>query len=152
MGSLTSRHARTLMRLPRGNQMDVARVIVDLGLSSRQSNRLVDAFLKAEDEDKQRDILKHPEHILWDDPIDWTEDPYDNRLSSYGNDLMKSIMKFLPPARTLFLQLQDSRIKELNETEKVIMIPFLGDASSYAEKLSGVIGQLQTKPIKQDER
>jgi ParB/RepB/Spo0J family partition protein len=152
MGSLTSRHARALMRLPRGNQMDLAHVIVNLGLSSRQSERLVDAFLKAEDQDQQRDILKHPEHILWDDPIDWTEDPYDSRLSSYGNDLMISIMKFLPPARTLFLRLQDPQIEALNESEKVIISPFLGDASGYAEKLAGVTGQLQIKTIKQDER
>ena len=143
MGVLTSSQARALIKLPRGNQMDVARVIVDLGLSSRQSDRLVNAFLKAEDEDQQRDILIHPEHILWDDPMDWPEDPYDGRLSSYGNDLMISIMKFLQPARTLFLRLSDPRIEELNETEKVIITPFLGEASGYAEKLSGATGQLQ---------
>jgi ParB family chromosome partitioning protein len=153
MGIITSSQARALIKLPRGNQMDVARVIVDLGLSSRQSDRLVDAFLKAEDEDQQRDILKHPEHVLWDDPIDWPEDPYDSRLSSYGNDLMISIMKFLPPARTLFLRLGDTRIGELNETEKVIIIPFLREVSDYAEKLSEAIGQLQIhKPVQQDER
>jgi ParB family chromosome partitioning protein len=153
MGVITSSQARALIKLPRGNQMDVARVIVDLGLSSRQSDRLVDAFLKAEDEDKQRDILKHPEQILWDYPIDWPEDPYDSRLSSYGNDLMISIINFLHPARTLFLQLQDPRIEALNETEKVIITPFLGEASGYAEKLSGATGQLQIlKRAEQDER
>jgi ParB family chromosome partitioning protein len=155
MGVITSSQARALIKLPRGNQMDVARVIVDLGLSSRQSDRLVDAFLKAEDEDKQRDILKHPEQILWDYPIDWPEDPYDSRLSSYGNDLMISIINFLHPARTLFLQLQDPRIRieALNETEKVIITPFLGEASGYAEKLSGATGQLQIlKRAEQDER
>jgi len=153
MGTITSSQARALIKLPRGNQMDLARVIVDLGLSSRQSDRLVDAFLKAEDEDQQRDILNHPEHTLWDDPMDWPEDPYDCRLSSYGNDLMISIMKFLPPARTLFLRLQDPRIEELNETEKVIITSFLRDASDYAEKLSGATGQLQIhKPAEQDER
>jgi len=152
MGTITSSQARALIKLPRGNQMDMARVIVDLGLSSRQSDRLVNAFLKAEDEDQQQDILTHPEHIIWDDPMDCPEDPYDCRLSSYGNDLMISIMKFLPPARTLFLGLRDPRIEELNETEKVIIVPFLGEASDYAEKLSGTTGQLQIQPIKQDER
>jgi len=153
MGIITSSQARALMKLPRGNQMDVARVIVDLSLSSRQSDKLVGAFLRAEDEDQQRDILKHPEHILWDDPIDWPEDPYDCRLSSYGNDLMISIMKFLPPARTLFLRLQDQCTGELNETEKVIITPLLSDASGYAEKLSKATCQLQIiQPIKQDER
>ena len=153
MGTITSSQARALIKLPRGNQMDVAHVIVDFGLSSRQSDRLVDAFLKAEDEDQQRDILTHPEHILWDDPIDWPEDPYDSRLSSYGNDLMISIMKFLQPARTLFLRLKDPQIEALNETEKVIITPFIREVSGYAEKLSEATGQLQIhKPIKQDER
>jgi len=153
MGSLTSRHARALMRLPRGNQMGVARVIINLGLSSRLSERLVDGFLKAEDEDKQRDILKHPEQILWDYTQDWPNDPHDGRLSSYGNDLMISIINFLHPARTLFLQLQDPRIEELKETEKVIITPFLGDVSGYVAKLTGAIGQLQIlKHEEQDER
>jgi ParB family chromosome partitioning protein len=153
MGTITSSQARALMKLPRGNQMDLARVIIDLGLSSRQSERLVDGFLKAEDEDKQRDILKHPEQILWDYTQDWPDDPHDGRLSSYGNDLMISIINFLPPARTLFLQLQDPRIKALDETEQVIIIPFLGDVSGYAEKLSGATAQLQIlKCEEQDER
>ena len=152
MGVLTSSQARALIKLPRGNQMDLARVIVDLGLSSRQSDRLVNAFLKAEDEDQQQDILNHPEHIIWDDPMDWPKEPYDSRMSSYGNDLMISIINFLHPARTLFLRLQDPRIEELNETEKVIITPFFGKASDYAEKLAGATGQLQIQPIKQDER
>jgi len=153
MGTITSSQARALIKLPRGNQIDVARVIVDLGLSSRQSDRLVDAFLKAEDEDQQHDILYHPEQILWDYATDLPEDPYDGRLSSYGNDLMISIMKFLQPARALFLRIEDSQIEALNETEKVIITPFLREVSGYAEKLSEATGQLQIhKPIKQDER
>ena len=152
MGVITSSQARALIKLPRGNQIDLARVIVDLGLSSRQSDRLVDAFLKAEDEDQQRDILNCPEQILWDYATDVPEDPYDGRLSSYGNDLMISIVKFLQPARALFLRMQDPRIEALNDTEKVIITPFLREVSGYAEKLSEATGQLQIQSIKQDER
>jgi len=152
MGVLTSSQARALIKLPRGNQMDVARVIVDLGLSSRQSDRLVNAFLKAEDEQQQRDILNHPKHIIWDDPMGWPREPYDSRMSSYGNDLMISIINFLHPARALFLRLGDPRIEKLDETEKVIITPFFGKASDYVEKLAGATGQLQIQPIKQDER
>ncbi len=45
MGALTSSHARALMRLPRGNQMDIARIMMSLGLSTRMSDRLIDAYL-----------------------------------------------------------------------------------------------------------
>jgi ParB/RepB/Spo0J family partition protein len=142
MGGLTSSHARVLTRLPRGNQCDVARVITSWGLTSRLSDRLVDAFLEAEDEQQQRYILAHPEYILWDQP-DLPEDPYDSRLSCYANDLMHSIMNLLQPLHTILSRLSDRRIGELNETEKVIISPFLREVSGYAEKLSETIGQLQ---------
>jgi ParB family chromosome partitioning protein len=152
MGTLTSSQARALIKLPRGNQMEVARVIIDLGLSSRQSDRLVDAFLKAEGKDQQRDILSYPGKVLWDYAPRLSECQHDSRLSSCGNDLMISIKKFLPPARTLFSWLGDPRIETLNETEKVIISPFLSEASGYAGKISKASGQLQIQSIKQDER
>ena len=131
---------------------DVARVITTWSLSSRLSDRLVDAFLEAEDEQGQRYILAHPEHILWDQ-TDLPEDPYDSRLSSYGNDLMHSIMNFYQPLHTLLSHLGDRHIGELNETEKVIITPFLREVSGYVEKLSEALVPLQIhKQGEQDER
>jgi len=152
MGIITSSQARALIKLPRGNQLEVARVITTFGLSSRLSDRLVDAFLKAEDEAQQRHILAHPEHILWDQ-TDLPESPYDDRLSSYGNDLMHSIMNLYRPLRIMISRLGDRRIGELNESEKVIITPFLREVSGYAGKLSTAIGPLQIhKQGEQDER
>ena len=152
MGTLTSSQARALIKLPRGNQLEVARVITTFGLSSRLSDRLVNAFLEAEDEDQQRHILAHPEHILWDQ-TDLPENPYDDRLSSYGNDLMHSIMNLYRPLRTMLSKLGDRRIGELNKSEKVIIAPFLLEVSGYAGKLSEANGQLQLhKQGEQDER
>ncbi|MCK5066296.1 MAG: ParB/RepB/Spo0J family partition protein [Bacteroidales bacterium] len=152
MGTLTSSQARVLIKLPRGNQLEVARVITTFGLSSRLSDRLVNAFLEAEDEDQQRHILAHPEHILWDQ-TDLPENPYDDRLSSYGNDLMHSIMNLYRPLRTMLSKLGDRRIGELNKSEKVIIAPFLLEVSGYAGKLSEANGQLQLhKQGEQDER
>jgi ParB family chromosome partitioning protein len=152
MGTLTSSHARALIRLPRGNQLEVARVITTFGLSSRLSDRLVDAFLEAEDTQDQLHILVHPEHILWDQ-ADLPEDPYDSRLSSYGNDMMHSIMSLYQPLHTLLTLLGDMRIDDLAETEKVIITPFLREVSGYAEKLSEAIGPLQIhKQAEHDER
>lgn len=152
MGTLTSSQARALIRLPRGNQCDVSRIITTYGLSSRLSDRLVSAYLEAEDAQKQLHILAHPERILWDQ-ADLPEDPYDSRLSSYGNDLMHSIMSLYQPLHTLLSRLGDMRIDDLAETEKVIITPFLREASGYVEKLSEAIGPLQIhKQGKQDER
>src|SRR4030067_2867322 len=84
MGTLTSSHARALIKLPRGKQKEVAHVIATWHLSSRQSDILVETYLKAKDEDHQRYILENPEKILMNDPADSEEDLYDVRLSSYG--------------------------------------------------------------------
>ena len=151
MGSLTSSHARALMRLPRGNQIDVARAITTYRLSSRLSDRLVDAFLAAGDKNQQQQILTYPEHIIWDQ-TDLPEDPYDGRLSSYGNDLMNSMMNLFVALNNLHPLLSDRRIGELDECEMAIISPFLKEASGYAEKLTVTVKQLQIYKHKQDER
>jgi ParB/RepB/Spo0J family partition protein len=143
IGTLTSSHARALIKLPRCNQADVARVIINCGLSSRQSDTLVDAFLKAEDEDKRHHILNYPEQILWNDPADLKEEPYDTRLSLFGNELMQSTVNAIVGLQVLLSRLEDHRIDMFNETEKVIITPFLRKVSGYAEKLSEIISELQ---------
>ena len=143
MGVLTGSHARALIKLPRGNQMEVARVITNYRLTSRQSDTLVDAFLKAEDEDQQRYILAHPEHILEKDKTDSEEEPYDIRLSSYGNDLIQSMGYAIRSVHILLSRLGDYRIGELNQTEKVIITPSFEKVAGYAKKLSEAIDNLQ---------
>lgn len=143
MGSITSRHARALIRLPRGNQVEVARVISDFHLSSRLSERLVDAYLEAEDEHEQRMLLDHPEQILWYQ-WDLPEDPYDGRLSDYGNEVMHSIMNLWQPLEALLSILGDSRIGDLGESEKAIIYPFLGELNELTEKIMSATGKLQT--------
>ena len=150
MGDLTSRHARALMRLPRGNQMDIVRVITRFDLSSRLSNKLIDVYLEAEDTDQQQQILDNPEPVLWDQAEFYPEPPIDDRLSSYGNDLMLSLVNFLRSVRSLLVQLGDPGIEGLKEPERVIIDPFLKKVSDYTERLSRVTRPLQihNKPTK----
>jgi ParB-like chromosome segregation protein Spo0J len=151
MGTLTSSHARALIKLPRGNQADIARVIINCGLSSRQSDTLVNAFLKAEDEDSRRNILNYPEQILWNDPPDSEEEPYDGRLSLVGNKLMQSAVNAIVGLQDLLSRLDDHPVVMFNETEKVIITPFLRKVSGYAEKLSEVTSELQIHKSKQQQ-
>jgi ParB family chromosome partitioning protein len=151
MGSITSSHARALMRLPRGNQIDVARVISGFHLSSRLSDRLVEAYLEAEDPAQQQAILAHPEHIIWSQ-ADLPEGPYDGRLSSYGNDLMNSIMNLFVALNNLQSLLNDGRMGELDECEMAIISPFLKEASVDVEKYILMVKQLQISKHNQDER
>ena len=153
MGVLTGSHARALIKLPRGNQREVARAITTYGLTSRQSDTLVDAFLEAEGEDQQRYILAHPEQVLDKDNTYSEEEPYDIRLSCYGNDLIQSIGNAIRSVHILLSLLGDHRISELNQTEKVIIAPSFKKVSGYAKKLSKATGQLQiNKSIQKDEK
>ena len=153
MGTLTSSHARALTKLPRGNQGEIAHVITTHHLSSRQSDALAEAFLKAKNEDERRYILSHPEQILRKDQQDQEEEPYDVRLSTYGNDLMKSIGDVIHSVQIMLSRLGDHRTGMLNESEKVIITPGIGKVSGYAEKLKETITHLQIhKSEQQDER
>lgn len=143
MGVLTGSHARALIKLPRGNQREVARVITTYGLTSRQSNTLVDAFLEAKDENRQRYILTYPEKVLEKKEPKAKEEFYDARLSCYGNELMKSMMYVIHSVPFLLSRLNDQRIGKLSETEKVIITPGFKKVSGYAGKLKEAIGHLQ---------
>lgn len=143
MGTLTSSHARALTKLPRGNQGEIARVITTHHLTSRQSDALAEAFLKASNEDERRYILSHPEQILRKDQQDQEGEPYDERLSSYGNDLIKAVGYVIHSVQIMLSRLGDHRAGMLNETEKVIITPCIGKVSEYAEKLKEAISHLQ---------
>jgi ParB/RepB/Spo0J family partition protein len=143
MGTLTSSHARALTKLPRGNQGDVARAITNFALTSRQSDRLVEAFLKAKDENQQRYILTHPEQILRNDLSDSEEEPYDVRLSSYGNDLLQGAGYVIQSVQIMRSRLDDQRMGMLSETERVILTPGLEQVMQYCKKLTASISHLQ---------
>jgi ParB/RepB/Spo0J family partition protein len=137
MGTLTSSHARALIRLPRGNQWEVARVMTSYHLTSRQSDALAEAFLKARDEDGQRSVLAHPEQVIeYTAPVS-EEEVYDARLSCYGNDLMRCICEALSGLEHLLPLLEDERMRKLPESEKVIISPFLQKAAGNARQLTG---------------
>jgi ParB family chromosome partitioning protein len=153
MGTLTSSNARALIRLPRGNQGEVARVIATYRLTSRQSDALAEAFLKAKDEDQQRYILTHPEQILMKDQSGSEEDIHDVRLSSYSNDLMQSIGYVIQSVQIMLSRLDDQRMGMLNETEKLIITPGFEKVSGYAKKLTETITHIQIhKSEQQDEK
>ena len=143
MGTLTSSHARALIKLPRGNQGKVARAITNFALTSRQSDKLVEAFLKAKDENQQRYILTHPEQILRNDLSDSEEEVYDVRLSSHGNDLMQGAGYVIQAVEIMRSRLDDQRMGMLSETERVIITPGLQQVMQYCKKLTTSITHLQ---------
>lgn len=153
MGELSSSQARALTRLPRGNQCDLAGAIINFNLTSRQSDTLVDAFLKAKDEDQQRYILTHPEHVLKQEETHSPQEPYDVRLSAYGNDLMHSMMHVLQGVHIMLSRMGDQRMGMLSKSERVIITPIVEKVTGSISKLTKVITELQIhKSIQQDEK
>ena len=153
MGVLTSSHARALMRLPRGNQLAVAQVISTYQLTSRQSGKLVDAFLEAEDEKEQGEVLDCPERVMFKrEP--WTrEDLYDTRLSGYGNELARSMDGVIESMQFLLKQLKDPRLGSIHESERMILIPGFEVITNGLGVLKDAISQLPIhKSKQQDER
>jgi len=142
MGTITSSHARALLRLPRGNQVALAGVISHFHLSSRLSERLVDAWLEAEDEDEQGVILAHPEHFLWHQS-DLPDQPYDDRLSAYGNELLESVMHIWPQLDLVRISLENSRFGDLVHNEQEIIYPFLIELNGLSEKIIVLTNELQ---------
>ena len=145
MGTLSSSHGRALMRLPRGNQVAVARVIRTYNLSSRQTDRLADAYLEAEDDKAQALILCDPERVLakgtkWAPP-----ERYYSELSSYGNDLLCGIDGVVESMQHLLRLLDDPRINDLESTEATIPgygLELLTDgATSVRERLIQIQNQ-----------
>ena len=151
MGVLSSSQARALTKLPRGNQCDLAGAITNFNLTSRQSDTLVEAFLKAKDEDQQQYILTHPERVLKQEDADSPQGPYDVRLSVYGNDLIQSIMHVLQGVHIMLSRMGDHRM--LSKSESLIITPFFDKVSGNVRKLTQVITELQThKTEQQDEK
>ena len=105
---------------------------------------MVDAYLEAEDAEEQQQILAHPEHIIWYQ-WDLPEDPYDGRLSDYGNELMHAIMHLCQPIDILLTTLIDSRISGLTKDEKENISPFLKELCDLSGKLSATVKVLQIK-------
>lgn len=146
MGTLTGSHARALIRLPRGKQSKLARAITTYGLSSRLTNKLVDAFLDADDALQQGYILAHPEQVLERKP-ETAEDSYDPRLSGYGNDLTKSIVCVGQSVQILLSHLSDPRLGELSQTQKMIIRPGFEKVLSHIARLSETAVELQATTI-----
>lgn len=151
MGVLTSRHARALMRLPRGNQSAVAQVIKQYGLSSRLSNRLVDNYLEAESEKDQHKLLENPQEVIWYE-MDCIDNDPNNMLSSYGKELLSGVTQIWKSMKGVLFTLEGRRINELEESEQEVVYQLIGDLDDMTRKIIEATGPILTKKSTQDEK
>ncbi len=151
MGVLSSRHARALMRLPRGNQSVVARVIKQYGLSSRLSNRLVDYYLEAENEKDQQRLLENPDEIIRYEMDCMHHDPI-NMLSIYGKELLSGVTQIWKLMKHVLFLLKDRRIGELESYDQEAVYEIIGELDQMAKKLIDATVPILTKKSTPDEK
>jgi len=151
MGVLSSSHARALMRLPRGNQSVVARVIKQYGLSSRLSNRLVDNYLEAENEEDQQRLLEDPQEVICYEMDCLHNDPIDI-LSSYSKELLSGVTQIWKSMKGVLFTLERRRINELKESEQEVVYQLIGDLDNMTRKIIEATGPILTKKSTQDEK
>lgn len=138
LGVLTSSHARELIKLPRGNQAEITRVITSHNLTSRQSGVLIDVFCKAEDSHQQEYIKKHPMEVI-EKSQSKDERMYDVRLSAHGNDLLGSIHYVQKSLGILMTRLHNDRTHRLNDTERIILKAGLQKVLDYSGEVTDLI-------------
>lgn len=134
MGLLTGSHARALAKLPRGNQEEVARVIEERALTSRQSETLVEAFLGAIDSQQKNHILNYPEQVFMEEEGIGPE-PYDARISLFGNKLLELMWHVNGAVQMACLRLQDRGASDLSQPEGVMLAPKFQEVLEACKKL-----------------
>jgi ParB family chromosome partitioning protein len=151
MGVLSSRHARALMRLPRGNQSAVAHVIKQYGLSSRLSNRLVDNYLEVESEEARHKLLSDPQEVIWYEMDCMHNDPI-TMLSSYGKELLSGVTQIWKAMQGVLFLLEDQRIGKLEAYDQEAVYEIIGELDKMARKLTEATGPILTQKSTLDEK
>lgn len=144
LGVISTTQAREIAQLPRGNQQEMIKTIVDHDLNSRQTAVIIDEFLKTQDREQQRYILAHPVEVLERDQST-TDSIYDARLSSAGNRLLRTLKITCRQINRLLDEVDRIAANSLTELEWLILEPELGRAIRSAKQLTDFITSLVEK-------
>ena len=119
MGVITNSQARSLVRLPRGNQQEVMHCITEWHLTSRDSAVLVEKYLSSGSRKEQQYVLTHPMEVI--EQTGSGQEIFDIRLSHHGNRLLKSV-ELLHIQQNIFISLCGQHMTgQLSETETWIL-------------------------------
>lgn len=146
LGVISTTQAREIMQLPRGNQPELTKTLIEHDLNSRQTAVIIDEFLKTQDREQQRYILDHPMEVLERDQS-ITDSIYDARLSSAGNRLLRTLKITCRQMNRLFDEVDRIAANSLTDLEWLILEPELGRAIRSAKQLADFITSLVEKRI-----
>jgi hypothetical protein len=132
------------VQLPRGNQLELTKTIVDHDLNSRQTAVIIEEFLKTQDREQQRYILDHPVEVLERDQST-TDSFYDARLSSAGNRLLRTLKITCRQMNRLLDEVDRIAANNLSAMEWLILEAELGRAIRSSKQLSHFMEQMVEK-------
>jgi ParB family chromosome partitioning protein len=139
LGKISAAHAREIIKLPRGNQGEVTRSIMEHELSSRTSAWLIDKYLSCGSKAQKQYLLEHPLEAI-EKQTKETE-IYDSRLCKHGNQLLKTT-ELLHLQQNIFTgQYNHIHTSELSDLEKGILRPTLRKVCSKARSIVSLIDQ-----------
>ena len=139
LGKISAAHAREIVKLPRGNQGEVTRTIMEHELSSRTSAWLIDKYLSSGSKSQKQYLLDHPLEAIEKQTQD--HEIYDSRLCKHGNQLLKTT-ELLHLQQTIFTgQYNHIHTSQLSDLEKGILRPQLRKVSAKARLIVSLIDQ-----------
>lgn len=91
LGMLPAGAARRLLSLPRGNQLELAAVVQQHGLSPRQTEQLVSLWRGTQDPEIRRFLAHQPHLALREAHPESATEPKDPRLTAHGQRLRRNL-------------------------------------------------------------
>jgi ParB-like chromosome segregation protein Spo0J len=142
VGLISTSMVRELVRLPRGNQAEVAVAIHRHGLTVRQGAQFVTLFEKAKDRHEQQALLEGPRQALERYGPKVTMAPVDPRLSSTVNRLRRTAISTVNITSQLRSGLEGADVSSWSDIERSVIDPLLGQARQSILRLDNVLGAI----------
>ena len=139
LGKISAAHARQIIKLPRGNQAEVTRSIMEHELSSRSSAWLIDKYLSSGSKAQKQYLLEHPIEAIEKQTRE--QEIYDSRLCKHGNQLLKTTELLCLQQNIFTGQYNHIHTNQLSDLEKGILRPQLRKVSAKARLIVTLIDQ-----------
>lgn len=137
MGTITVSHGRELVKLPRGNQDQALKMVIDEGLTSRECAIVVDRLLKVSGPQDAGYIYKHSREVIKE--VMQRDKLYDSRLCDHGNRLLKARELLRLQVNILGSVLQSEHTRQLPQEQKAMVLPSMNELVAPMGRLRDII-------------
>ena len=134
--------AREVVRLPRGNQPEVAAAVHRGGLTSREAIVLVDLFERTADRAQQKELLENPRSAIEAHCGEAQQAPHDPRLGPSAEALRRQAASTLESLARLDRLAHAAATAGWTEPERRILCPILRQVSGVAVSTGGSVSSV----------